>query len=71
MPCRKKEEGGKRMNAFDIASDILHPPLSMKDLERGTWSAKRTGAHVKNKFLRSSWPFVCNYGNIFTELFLP
>ncbi len=31
------------MNAFDIASDILHPPLTMKDLEWGTWSAKRTG----------------------------
>ncbi len=26
-----------------ITSNILHPPLTMKDLERGTCSAKRTG----------------------------
>jgi hypothetical protein len=32
------------MNAFDITSDILHPPLTLKDLEQGTWRiAKRTG----------------------------
>jgi hypothetical protein len=43
MPCRKGEEGVTRMTAEEIASNIFYPPLTMKDLERGTWITKRTG----------------------------
>jgi len=39
----QKRRGWEAHKCFDIASDILHPPLTMKDLKWGTWSAKRTG----------------------------
>jgi len=31
------------MDPFAIADKVLHPPLTMKDLERGMWVAKDTG----------------------------
>jgi hypothetical protein len=46
MPCRKEEEGATRITAEEIeelGGNIFLPPLTMKDLERGTWIAKRTG----------------------------
>ena len=39
----KKGDGGSRMDPFAIADKVLHPPLTMKDLERGMWVAKNTG----------------------------
>ncbi len=38
----QKRRGWKVHECFDTESDILHPPLTMKDLKQGTWSAKRT-----------------------------
>jgi hypothetical protein len=39
----KQGDGGSRMDPFAIADKVLHPPLTMKDLERGMWVAKNTG----------------------------
>ncbi len=41
--CYKNEITVAGMNAEDIVSIILHPPLTMKDLKWGIWIAKRTG----------------------------
>jgi hypothetical protein len=40
--CHAEKER-KVQTAEDIASNIFHPPLTIKDLKRGTWIAKRTG----------------------------